>query len=73
MQATVLDRVALALVIIGAVNWGLVGLFQFDLVAAIFGGQNALLSRVVYTVVGLAGLWCIGLLFRGTSRQRVPA
>ena len=60
----VLDRIALALVIIGALNWGAVGLFRFDCVAAIFGGQAAPISRVVYALVGLAGLWCITILFR---------
>ncbi len=60
----VLDRIALLLVIIGAINWGLVGIFQFDLVASIFGGQAAIISRIVYTLVGAAGLWCISLLFR---------
>jgi uncharacterized membrane protein YuzA (DUF378 family) len=59
-----LERIALALVIIGAVNWGLVGFFQFDLVAALFGGQSSTLARVVYAVVGLAGLYCLMLLFR---------
>ena len=59
-----LDRIALLLVIIGAVNWGLIGIFQFDLVAAIFGGQGAVLSRIIYTLVGAAGLWCTSLLFR---------
>ncbi len=59
-----LDRIAMILVIIGAVNWGAIGLFQFDLVAAIFGGQSAIISRIVYTVVALAGIWCISLLFR---------
>ena len=58
------DKIALLLVIIGAINWGLVGVFQFDLVASIFGGQGALLSRIVYTLVGAAGLWSISLLFR---------
>lgn len=58
------DRIALLLTIIGAINWGLIGIFQFDLVAYIFGGQGALLSRVIYTLVGAAGLWCISLLFR---------
>ena len=72
-RITVMDRVALALVIIGALNWGLVGLFQFDLVAALFGGQAAMLSRIVYSVVGLAGLWCLGLLFRGTGREHAHA
>ena len=59
-----MDAVALVLVIIGALNWALVGVFQFDLVAFLFGGQGALISRIVYTVVGLAGLWCVSLLFR---------
>ena len=58
------DKIALLLVIIGAVNWGLVGVFQFDLVASIFGGQGALISRIIYTLVGAAGLWSISLLFR---------
>ncbi len=58
------DKIALLLVIIGAINWGLVGVFQFDLVASIFGGQGALLSRIVYTLVGAAGLWSVSLLFR---------
>jgi uncharacterized membrane protein YuzA (DUF378 family) len=52
------------LVIIGAINWGLIGFFQFDLVAAIFGGQDAVVSRIIYALVGLAGLWCIILVPR---------
>ena len=52
-----MDRLSLLLVIIGAINWGLVGLFQFDLVAFIFGGQAALISRVLYTIIGAAGVW----------------
>lgn len=59
-----MDTFALILSIIGSLNWGLVGIFRFDLVAWLFGGQTALLSRIIYTVVGLAGLWCISLLFR---------
>jgi len=59
-----MDRIALILVIIGALNWGLIGIFGFDLVATIFGGQSALLSRIVYTLVGLAGLYAITLLFK---------
>lgn len=58
-----LKRIALTLVIIGAINWGLIGLFQFDLVAAIFGGQDAGLSRIVYTLVGLSGVICLSILF----------
>ena len=59
-----LDRLALILTIVGALNWGSIGLFRFDIVAWIFGGQDALLSRIIYTVVALAGIWCITLLFR---------
>lgn len=59
-----LDKIALLLTIIGAVNWGLIGIFQFDLVSYIFGGQGALVSRIIYSLVGAAGLWCISLLFR---------
>lgn len=58
------DRIALILVIVGALNWGGIGLFGFDTVAFLFGGQLAMLSRIVYTLVALAGLWCITLLFR---------
>lgn len=58
------NKICLALVIIGALNWGLVGLFTFDLVAWIFGSSTALLSRIVYTVIALAGVWCISLLFK---------
>ncbi len=59
-----LDRISLILVVIGAINWGAIGLFQFDLVAWLFGGQDAIISRIVYTLVALAGIWCISLLFR---------
>ena len=58
----ILDKVALVLIIIGAVNWGLIGLFKFDLVAAIFGEMSAF-SRIIYTLVGISGLWGIKLLF----------
>ena len=57
------NKLALLLVIIGAVNWGAIGIFGIDLVATIFGGQDALLSRVIYTLVGLSGIWCISFLF----------
>ena len=63
-----LDKIALSLLIIGGINWGLIGLFQFDLVAWIFGGQDAVLSRIVYTLVGICALWCISLLFRDRDR-----
>ena len=59
-----LDRISLILVIIGALNWGSIGLFQFDIVAWIFGGQGAVVSRIIYTLVALAGIWCLSLLFR---------
>lgn len=58
------DKICLILAIIGCLNWGLVGLFSFDLVAWTFGGTGTLLARIVYTVVALAGVWCISLLFR---------
>lgn len=60
----VMDRISMILVIIGALNWGSIGLFRFDIVAWICGGQDAVVARVIYTVVALAGLWCISLLFR---------
>ncbi|MBO5317964.1 MAG: DUF378 domain-containing protein [Oscillospiraceae bacterium] len=67
-----MDTIALILSIIGSINWGLVGIFQFDLVAWLFGGQDAIFSRIIYTLVGLAGLWCITLLFR-RGRQAIDA
>ena len=67
-----LDRTSLVLTIIGAINWLLVGLFQFDLVAYICGGQGAVISRIIYTIVGIAGLWCISLLFRERDSHEGP-
>jgi len=64
------NTIALVLVIIGAINWALIGVFQFDLVAWIFGSQAAVWSRIVYTLVGAAGLWCISLLFRDEDPVR---
>lgn len=64
-----MDTLALILVIVGALNWGLIGLFGFDLVATIFGGQDALLSRIVYSLVGLAGLYSISFLARDRNRN----
>ena len=58
-----LDKIALILTIVGGINWGLVGIFQFDLVAWIFGGQSAIISRIIYTVIALAAVWCVSLLF----------
>lgn len=63
-----MDNTALVLTIIGALNWGAIGLFGVDLVALLCGGQTAILSRIIYTVVGLAGLWCITLLFK----EKIP-
>lgn len=62
-----LDRISLILVVIGAINWGSIGLFKFDIVAWICGGQGAILSRIIYTVVALAGIWCLSLLFVKTK------
>lgn len=59
-----IDKIALSLLIIGGLNWGCVGLFQFDLVAWIFGGQTGIISRIIYVLVGLSAIWCISLLFR---------
>ena len=60
----ILNKTALLLIIVGALNWGLLGLFGFDAVAWLFGGQGAILSRIVYVAVALAALWCISLVFR---------
>ena len=64
----IMDRIALLITVIGALNWGSIGLFSFDIVAWIFGGQEAIGSRIVYTVVALAGIWCISLIFRARER-----
>jgi len=58
------DKAALIIVIIGAINWAFIGLFGIDLVATIFGGQLSIASRIIYTIVGLAGLWSISILFK---------
>ena len=59
-----LDKIALLLTIIGGLNWGSIGIFKFDIVAWICGGQDSVIARIIYTLVGLAGLWCISFLFR---------
>lgn len=64
-----LDRISLVLLIIGGLNWGSVGIFKFDIVSWLFGGQADLVSRIIYTLVGLSALWCISLLFR--SREDI--
>ena len=60
----IMDKIALTLAIIGGLNWGSIGIFGFDLVAYLFGGSATSISRVIYTLVGLASIWCISLLFR---------
>lgn len=60
----IMDRIALFLLIVGGLNWGSVGLFQFDVVAWLFGGSDAIISRIVYVVIALCALWCVSLLFR---------
>jgi uncharacterized protein len=65
------DKFILALIIIGAINWGLIGFFRYDLVAAIFGGQLAAVSRIIFAVVGLAGIWAFSLLFRDRRHYEV--
>lgn len=64
----IMDRIALILTIVGALNWGSIGLFKFDIVAWICGGQDALVSRIIYTLVALGGVWCISLLFRAREK-----
>ena len=64
----VMNKLALIITIIGALNWGSIGLFQFDLVAWICGGAGSLFARIIYTVVALAGIWCITLLFKPAAR-----
>ncbi len=65
-----MNKLALVLVIIGALNWGLVGLFQFDLVGWLFGGMDSVVSRIIFVVVALAGIWCINLLFKHLGPDR---
>ncbi|MEG1559451.1 MAG: DUF378 domain-containing protein [Clostridia bacterium] len=67
-----MDIVALIIMIIGALNWGLIGIFQFDLVATICGGMAGVVSRIIYTIVGLAGLWGITMLFRRGWKKHDP-
>lgn len=65
-----IDNIALTLVIIGAINWGSIGIFGFDIVGAIFGGQGSVFSRIIFTLVGLCGLWAIGILFKDKQPQK---
>ena len=59
-----LDRISLILLIVGGLNWGSIGLFKFDIVSWLFGGQTDIISRIIYTIVGLSAIWCVSLLFR---------
>lgn len=70
-----LDKISLILLIIGGLNWGSIGVFQFDIVAWICGGQTSVISRIIYTLVALAAIWCISLLFRDEPvfREDKPA
>lgn len=63
----VIDKIVLVLIIIGAINWGSIGIFGFDIVGAIFGSQSAIISRIIFTLVGIAGIWAISFLFRDTE------
>jgi len=67
MRSRPLDWTALTLVIIGAVNWGLIGFFKLDLIATLFGGMESWLSRIIYVIIGLAGLYCLSLFGRSSS------
>ncbi len=62
------DKIALTLLIIGGINWGLVGIFNFDLVAWLFGGTDSIISRAIYIIVSISAIWCISLLFRSDQR-----
>ncbi len=64
-----MDKIALLLLIIGGLNWGSIGIFQFDLVAWICGGQTGIVSRIIYTLVALSAIWCISLLFRNNENE----
>ena len=69
----IIDRIALILAIVGGLNWGSIGLFQFDVVAWICGGQTAVVSRIIYTLVALSALWCVSLLFRTGDATEITA
>jgi len=69
MRSRAWDYTALSLVILGAINWGLIGLFRFDLIAVIFGGMEAIVSRIIYTIIALAGLYCLSIFGRIISHE----
>ena len=64
----IIDRIALILTVIGALNWGSIGLFNFDLVSWIFSGSAYIVARIIFTLVGLCALWCISILFKKSER-----
>lgn len=63
----IIDKIALALLIIGGINWGCIGIFNFDIVGSLFGGQSSTISRIIFVIVGLCAVWCISLLFRDNA------
>ena len=65
----IVNKIALILIIVGALNWGLVGLFSFDLVAWITGGAGSVLARIIYVIIALAGVWCISMLFMNDDER----
>ena len=67
MNMTIINKIALAIAIVGTLNWGLVGLFSFDLVAWLFGGAGTVMARIVYILVAIAGIWCVSMLFRAND------
>lgn len=63
----IIDKIALALLIIGGINWGSIGIFNFDIVGSLFSGQSSAISRIIFVIVGLCAVWCISLLFRDNA------
>ncbi len=63
----IIDKIAIALLIIGGINWGSIGIFNFDIVGSLFGGQSSAISRIIFVIVGLCAVWCISLLFRDNA------
>ena len=63
----IIDKIAIALLIIGGINWGSIGIFNFDIVGSLFGGQSSAISRIIFVLVGLCAVWCISLLFRDNA------
>ena len=63
----IIVKIALALLIIGGINWGCIGIFNFDIVGSLFGGQSSAISRIIFVIVGLCAVWCISLLFRDNA------